>query len=200
MVVDNDERQTAAVHSDASEVSELKSQIQELTAQVAALKVAQKNRNPPQCYYCKQPGHTQRYCPSRVRERRCYICGRPGHIAAVGNERGMSLGGNRHPYPTHTVVVATTKLQTAVIMGNIGHSTLEVILDSGSSISYLAQFSIPQMTNIIEKPIPRILLKTASGVPLPTVKYITASVLIQNMKTPVQHNFLWLVISLLLQS
>jgi len=50
--VDSGERQTAAVHSDTSEVSELKSQIQELTAQVAALQVAKKSdRNLPQCYY-----------------------------------------------------------------------------------------------------------------------------------------------------
>jgi len=90
--------------------------------------------------------------------------------------------------PTHTVVVATIKIQTAVNMGNIGHSTLEIMVDSSSSISLLAQSSIAQMTNIIEKPVPKILLKTASGVPLPTVKYITASVLIQNIETPVQHN------------
>ena len=74
-------------------------------------------------------------------------------------------------------------------MGNIGHSTLEIMLDSGSSISLLAQSNVAKMTNIIKKPVPRILLKTASGVPLPTIKYVTASVLIQNMETPVQHNF-----------
>ena len=51
--------------------------------------------------------------------------------------------------PTHTVVVATTKIQIAVIIGNIGHSTLEVMLDSGSSISLLAQSSVAKMTNII---------------------------------------------------
>jgi len=91
--------------------------------------------------------------------------------------------------PMHTVVVATTKIHTAVIMGNIGHTTLEVMLDSGSSISLLAQSSISQMINIIDKPVPEILLKTASGVLLPTVKYITTSVLIENMESPVQHDF-----------
>ena len=60
MVVDSAERQTAAVYSDTSEVLELKSQIQESTAQVAALKVALKSdRNLPQCYYCKQRGYVQ---------------------------------------------------------------------------------------------------------------------------------------------
>jgi len=102
IVVDSGERQTAAVYSGTIEVSELKSQIQELTAQVTALKVTQQSdRNPPQCYYCKQPGHVQRYCPTRTRDRRCYICGRPGHLVAncwqSGNEKGMSQGGNRHP-------------------------------------------------------------------------------------------------------
>jgi len=51
--------------------------------------------------------------------------------------------------------------------------------DSGSSISLLAQSSVAQMTNIMQQPVPKILLTTASGVPLPVVQYITASVLIQ---------------------
>jgi len=74
-------------------------------------------------------------------------------------------------------------------MGNIGHSTLEVMLNSGASISLSAQSSVSQMTNIIDKPVPEILLTMASGVPLPTVQYITASVLIQNMETLVQYDF-----------
>ena len=91
--------------------------------------------------------------------------------------------------PTNTVVVATTKKQTAIITGSIGHSRLEVMLDSGSSISLLAQLNVAQMTNIVQQPVPKILLKTASGVPLPVVQYITASVLIQSMEIPVQHDF-----------
>ena len=66
---------------------------------------------------------------------------------------------------------------------------MEVMLDSGSSISLLAQLNVAQMTNIVQQPVPKILLKTASGVPLPVVQYITASVLIQSMEIPVQHDF-----------
>ena len=74
-------------------------------------------------------------------------------------------------------------------MGRIGHLNLEVMLDSGSSISLLAQANVEQMTNITEKPVPTILLRTASGIPLPVVKYVTASVLIQNMETILRHDF-----------
>ena len=91
--------------------------------------------------------------------------------------------------PTDAIVVATTKIQTAVIMGSIGHLNLEVMLDSGSSISLLAQVHVAQMTNITEKPVPKVLLRTASGIPLPVVKYVTATVLIQNMETMIQHDF-----------
>ena len=74
-------------------------------------------------------------------------------------------------------------------MGSIGHLNLEVMLDSGSSISLLAQANVAQMTNIIEKPVPKVLLRTASGIPFPVVSYVTASVLIQNVETLLQHDF-----------
>ena len=74
-------------------------------------------------------------------------------------------------------------------MGSISRLNLEVMLDSGSSISLLAQANVAQMTNIIEKPVPKVLLRTASGIPLPVVSYVTASVLIQNVETLLQHDF-----------
>ena len=85
-------------------------------------------------------------------------------------------------------------------MGRSGHLNLEVMLDSASSISLLAQANVEQMTNITEKPVPTILLWTASGIPLPVVKYVTASVLIQDMETILRPDFLWLVILLYLLS
>ena len=81
MFVDNS-REIAAVQSETSELPKLKTQIQELTAQVAALTTQKSTKKPIQCFYCKQAGHIQQYCPNRVRERQCYNCGNLDHIAA----------------------------------------------------------------------------------------------------------------------
>ena len=74
-------------------------------------------------------------------------------------------------------------------MGSIGQHNLEIMMDSGSSISLLAQAYVEQMINIREKPLPKVLLRTASGIPLPIVKYVTASVVIQNMQRMLQQDF-----------
>jgi len=74
-------------------------------------------------------------------------------------------------------------------MGSIGQHNLEIMMDSGSSISLLAQAYVEQMINITEKPLPKVLLRTASDTPLPIVKYVTASVLIQNMQRMLQQDF-----------
>ena len=74
-------------------------------------------------------------------------------------------------------------------MGYIDHLNLEVMLDSGASISLLSQASVVKMTNTIEKPILKVLLRTASGMQLPVAYYVTTSVLIQSMETPLQHGF-----------
>ena len=79
-------------------------------------------------------------------------------------------------------------------MGSVGHLNLEVMLDSGASIFLLAQASVARMTNTIEKPIPKVLLKTASGMQLPVVNM---SQLLFSYKIWRHHCnmiFLWLVI------
>ena len=50
MVVDGGERKTAAVQAEDTEVSKLKTQIEELTVQVAAL-ITQRAKKPIQCFY-----------------------------------------------------------------------------------------------------------------------------------------------------
>ena len=53
-------------------------------------------------------------------------------------------------------------------------------------ISLLAQASVAKITNTIEKAISKVLriLKTTSGMQLSVINYVTTSVLIQNMETP----------------
>ena len=101
MIIDDSSKEVAAVQSETSELPNLKAQIQELTVQVAALTTQKSTKKSVQCFYCKQAGHIQRYCPNRAREWRCYNCGKLGHIATncwqTGNESGMRLRGNMHP-------------------------------------------------------------------------------------------------------
>ena len=57
-----------------SEVEQLKTQITQLTEQVAALTTRQKSVKPKRCFYCNQVGHTQCSCPTRFASQKCYIC------------------------------------------------------------------------------------------------------------------------------
>ena len=99
MAVNEEEKSTAAaVSTRATEFDKLRSQMQQLTEQVAALTTKSKSGNIQHCYHCKQPGHTQCYCPVRRANQRCYTCGRPGHLARdswQGNNQGMSVWGSR---------------------------------------------------------------------------------------------------------
>ena len=95
-----EQERVSAITTTDSEVSQLKEQITGLTEQVAALTMQKKEGVPRRCFNCNQVGHFQRNCPNRRRDRRCFECGRLGHTARQcwqGNERGMSVRGNRYP-------------------------------------------------------------------------------------------------------
>ena len=64
------------------------------------------------------------------------------------------------------IPISLTKIQGVVIMGSVINFNLEVMVDSGASIFLLTHASAAKMTNTIEKPIPKLLLKTASGMQL----------------------------------
>ena len=94
------QKQTAAMTSEKTEVSKLRAQVSQLTEQVAPLNVQRKEGDTKRCFYCNQPGHTQRYCPSKRQDQRCFTCERPGHRARdcwQGNGRRTSVKGSRRP-------------------------------------------------------------------------------------------------------
>jgi len=190
------QEQTAAIMSKETEVSKLRAQVSQPTEQVAALNVHHKDRDTRHCFYCNQPGHTQRNCPNQCQEQRCFMCGRPGHLAKEcwqGNGRGTSARGSRCPpipvSPKRTIIVTTVKTQAANIIGKVGNVQVEMLMDSGSSISLLSQDIAKRLEDFTQRPSPQIELKTASGEILPLCNHISTQVCIQNMVSPVEHNF-----------
>ena len=114
MVVGENSRDVTAVQLETSELPKLKTQIQELTAQVAALTTQKITKKPIQCFYCKQAGHIQRYCPNRVRKWQCCNCGKLGHITANYRHLGDALE-RQYAFqvtksPTDIIVITTTKI------------------------------------------------------------------------------------------
>ena len=88
-----------------SEVLQLKSQLAELTEQVAALTVQSTSKRqstaPARCFYCHEVGHIQWFCPNLQYQyllprvsfprdtHRCFRCGRVGHV-----QKGCRQPGN----------------------------------------------------------------------------------------------------------
>ena len=77
MALGDSSHMAAVVPQTASELEQLKEQVEKLTEMVAAIPVRQQ-RAKRQCYHCRRTGHLQRDCPFRDH---CFTCGRPGHIA-----------------------------------------------------------------------------------------------------------------------
>ena len=91
--------------------------------------------------------------------------------------------------PNRTIIVATTKAQAANIVGKVGNIQIEMLMDSGSSISLLSQDIAKRLKDFTQRPVPQIELKTASGDILPLCNHISTQVCIQNMDVPVEQDF-----------
>ena len=90
---------------ECSEVMQLKTQLSELTEQVATLAAIQSSKRhssqPPRCFTCQGIGHFQRNCPNQRDHQRCWLCGRRGHLQKdcrmQGNDQGVPRAGHRRP-------------------------------------------------------------------------------------------------------
>ena len=194
-----DTEPVAMVDEKPSEVQQLTEQVALLTEQVAALSTQQRNRQSgsgrqPRCFGCNKVGHVQRNCPYRYQDLTCFACGQPGHIARncqlQGNERGNvwtgqqaspSTSPSRNDIPT--VTVAVVKCRATMISGKLGGFAVEFMLDSGSSVSLIRHDLLKSIKNITEVNSSKaVQLITASGDPLPILKYVKALVQLGELK------------------
>ena len=121
------------------------------------------------CYRCRQPGHVQRYCPAA---RRCYICGQPGHLAKEcysGNDSGVPQRGRRYPQEALSpsavgnVVVAAVRSSAALTRGLLDQKEVDMLVDSGSSISLIQESVATAYSRQIERAPKGLELTSAEG-------------------------------------
>ena len=143
-------------------------------------------------------GHLQRECRLRNQQndiRRCFKCGQPGHNArncSQGNDVGAFVHGNKRPnrpYDRIHVVTATAVTPRAVTRnGRWGNVKVEIMLESGSSVSLLQQDVLTAAQGTVPiTPTQHIKLVTASGKELPILNHIKAPICIGELQ--VTHTF-----------
>ena len=143
------------------------------------------------CFGCGQSGHLLCDCPFRpgvTRTRKCFSCGQPGHI--VRNSRGASMqGSGRTRMKPNIIVVAAVKNKAATTAGSFGGVKVEVMLDSGSSVSLVRQEVLSRLPRMqpSKSGAGDIKLLTAPGEPLQVLDHVQASIKIGDLERP--HGF-----------
>jgi len=166
-----------------NDVSRLMDQIETLTQQVAALTL-RKPSNPQyrqgliQCFNCQGLGHLQRNCsspPYQGRQPRfshgCFSVGSliisKRSVHSREKERGV-WNGSQAPQTSSVdplmsiVTVATIKADAATIQGHFGDIPMEMMLDSGHTVSWVRE-DVNRSKIELQMPLPQVKLITASG-------------------------------------
>ena len=161
------------------------------------------------CYHCNQQGHVKRNCPALknrpLQSRKCFICGRAGHIAKnclQENFSGVSAQGRSGadipvasiaPFDVTMVTTTKSKLATCILKGELCGVQVNIMLDSGSSVSLIRQDIARKITPVQvtkQSDSNKITLVTASGAALPILQQVEARVSFDGLESPVSHSFL----------
>ena len=174
-----DAEPVAMVDEKPSEVQRLTEQVALLTEQVAALSTQQRNRQSgsgrqPRCFGCNKVGHVQRLSLPRP----YMFC----LWAARAYRKKLPATGKRTGGRLDRATGAPFKCRATMISGKLGRFAVEFMLDSGSSVS-LIRHDLLKSINITEVNSSKaVQLITASGDPLPILKYVKALVQLGELK------------------
>ena len=91
--------------------------------------------------------------------------------------------------PHKPIIIAALKSEASTIIGVIGDKELDIMLDSGASVSLIREEALTGMNMVVEdKPSQNVRVVTAAGEDLPILYHVTARVKL-NMVDRV-HDFL----------
>ena len=89
----------------------------------------------------------------------------------------------------NTVVIATVKTHASSIVGKVGGINSDILLDSGSSVSLLSQALVQKLPATESRPLPQVLLQTASGDTMSIIDCVSAVIWLPGMKQDIVHTF-----------
>ncbi|KAL5494155.1 hypothetical protein EMCRGX_G015433 [Ephydatia muelleri] len=130
----------------------------------------------------KQPNEREQAMAASIDRLTQQVAALRGHIARYcrqENSNGTCSGQHapQHPVsPSKVILVAAVKSKIATLMGSVGDTAAEIMLDSGSSVSLLRQELAQKATGVVRtQPRQEIRLVTAAGDSLPILGYVKAT-------------------------
>ena len=108
---------------------------------------------------------------------------------------GVLIGPQTSPFPVgpsddNIVTVLSVRCNAAILTGELAGKTMEMMIDSESAVSLVTKQEVDTLKhhNLLNGPVPKLKLVTASGEPLLITGYIQAPVRISQLE--ITHQFL----------
>jgi hypothetical protein len=107
-------------------------------------------RNSSNCFYCGYQAHSRESCPAR--DMLCHNCGIKGHFAKVCRKSKKSGNLNNQDKSVNRYVSALpSSLSDAVVSAKVRYYELNVLVDTGSSESYINSLSVENLDLTVDK-------------------------------------------------
>ena len=107
-------------------------------------------RNNFNCYFCGYSAHQREFCPAK--EAICHGCGTKGHFSKVCRKSGKKSGNQKQDKSVNSYISALpSSLSDAVVSAKVSHYDLNVLVDTGSTESYINSLSVKRLNLDVNK-------------------------------------------------